>query len=113
MIPTKIKNTQNAIRAVLMPETKDRRAFGKIVSEGVKSSVNGVSEGFKCTQSLVRRTAAVTEAAEFDIDVRNDAIGGFGSPLGSVLFALRRTSREFELHYAFSDFTGSCTPSGS
>ena len=43
MIPTKIKNTQNATRAVLMPEKKDRRVFGKSVSEGVKSSVNDVS----------------------------------------------------------------------
>jgi hypothetical protein len=56
MIPTKIKNTQNVTRAVLMPETKDRRAFGTIVPEGVKSFINGLSYGFTFTQCLVRRT---------------------------------------------------------
>jgi hypothetical protein len=31
---------------------------------------------------LSRRTTAVTDAAVFDVDVSNDAAGGFGSPLG-------------------------------
>ena len=38
------------------------------------------------TELVDRRTTAVSDAAERDVDVSEDAIGGFGSPLGYAPF---------------------------
>ncbi len=72
-IPTNIRNTQNTTRAVLIPKTEDRCAFGTIDSGCDKCSVNVVSPRCTFTHCLVRRTLAVTGVAAKSLMLPNNA----------------------------------------